>query len=162
MAKSWREQALAAVDAFRVDPTTLDTPDRRREAAEALTRTVAGIAGAVALQPLPIADFALLMPLQTALVLKLARIYQVPLSWRQGQAIAGVTVTGLLAKRLVGAVAKLVPVAGTLVSVPVAYGVTWAMGQAAAAHFAAGGSGATVAQAIRRHLQTAPRPADQH
>ena len=152
MAKSWRDQAMTAIEAFRVDPVQLSTPTSRREAAESLIKTVAGIAGAVALQPLPIADFFLLIPLQTALVLKIAQVYQVPMSWKQGQAVAGVTLTGLVARRLVGSLTKLTPVAGTLISVPVAYGVTWAMGQAALAHFAGGGTAETAAKAIKRQL----------
>lgn len=152
MAKSWRDQAMMAIDMFRVDPVQLQSPTSRREAAETLIKTVAGIAGAVALQPLPIADFFLLIPLQTALVLKIGQIYQVPMSWKQGQAVAGVTITGLIARRLVGSLMKLIPVAGTLVSVPIAYGVTWAMGQAALAHFASGGTAENAARAIRQQL----------
>jgi uncharacterized protein (DUF697 family) len=154
MAKSWRDQAMAAVEAFRVDPVKLATPTSRRDAAESLIKTVSGIAGAVALQPLPLADFFLLTPLQAALVLKIAQIYQVPLSMKQAQAIGGVTLTGLVARRLVGSLTKLLPVAGTLVSVPVAYGVTWAMGQAALAHFAAGGTAEGAAEAIRKELKS--------
>jgi hypothetical protein len=57
-------------------------------------------------------------------------------------------------RRLVGSLTKLLPVAGTLVSVPVAYGVTWAIGQAALAHFAAGGTAEGAAEAIRQQLKS--------
>lgn len=139
MAKTWKEHAEEALRAFRVDPVALGTPEQRREAAESLTRTVAGVAGAIALQPLPIADIALMLPIQTALVLKIAQIYQVPLDYRRTQAIVGVALTGMLARRLAGAAAKLLPGVGTLASVPIAYGATMAMGKGAMLHFARGG-----------------------
>lgn len=152
MAKSWREHAEEAIQAFQVDPKQLDSDAKRREAAESLSRTVAGIAGAVALQPLPIADIALLLPIQTALILKIAQIYQVPLDWRRTQAITAVAITGMLAKRFVGALAKLAPGIGTVASVPIAYYATLSMGKAAAIHFASGGGAdyRALKQALRK------------
>jgi uncharacterized protein len=111
----------------------------QRSLANTVTRLIAGVCAGVAVIPLPIADIALITPLQISLVSTVAYISgrKVSLAAAGEFLVAmGANVgVGFAMRELARALVKLIPVAGSAVSSVVAYATTVGLGTAAAAYF---------------------------
>ncbi len=94
----------------------------------------AAICAGVAVQPIPFADIFLLTPIQAYMGVRLSAVMGQPLSEHESteiiKEIAGVVGLGLLAQQLVlGAYKTFVPFLGGLTTIPLVYGLTYAIGR---------------------------------
>lgn len=92
------------------------------------------VCGAVAVQPIPFADIFILTPLQAFMGTRIAAIRGLRLSERETtdvvKEIMGVVGMGLVAQQLGIAAAKILfPIFGGIATVPVVFGLTFAMGK---------------------------------
>jgi len=90
----------------------------------------AGSATAVGLAPLPGSDFVPLTGIQVGLLVRLAALYEKPLSKERARELTIATITGNIGKTLFRQVIKLVPGAGAVAGGSIAGGMTLALGYA--------------------------------
>ncbi|HWG84133.1 MAG TPA: DUF697 domain-containing protein [Deinococcales bacterium] len=122
---------------FRVDPEKSE-----QENAEEVTRSAALVCAAVAAEPIPFADIAVILPLQVKLVLHVGRIYGFDISTARARKIVlevgGAVAYGWVARQAVRGLAKVaLPGLGGLLTAPLAYGSTFALGRIAERYFRA-------------------------
>lgn len=90
------------------------------------------LAAAVGATPIPFADAALLVPIQTGMMASIAQVYRVPMDSSLAVSLAATTLATNAGRTLVGSLLKFVPGAGTVagssISAAVASGFTLAMG----------------------------------
>lgn len=116
------------------------TPEERDQAVSQVIRVCSVGAAAAAVQPVPMVDLALLTPIQIAMVRSIGNIYGYTLDWKTALGILGTFGLSIAAQNLVLASMKLVPVAGSVAAVPVAYVLTSAIGEASKRYFESGRS----------------------
>ena len=126
-------------------------PAYRGRLAQSVINRAASTAGAIALTPLPFADFLPLVVVQSAMVMSIARIYAYRLTLARARELVATFGIGLLARSLFYELTKFGGPPGWLVGAAVAGGTTVAMGRAAAAWFGHGEkmSGETLRQISR-------------
>lgn len=90
----------------------------------------AGSATAVGAAPIPGSDFVPLTGIQVGLMVKLAALYERPLSKAKAKELIVATITGNIGKTLFRQVVKLVPGAGSVAGGSIAGGMTLALGYA--------------------------------
>ncbi|HEX6820045.1 MAG TPA: GTP-binding protein [Ktedonobacterales bacterium] len=113
-------------------------PAFRREAAQKLVRTATLVSLAAGLEPIPLVDIPILLGNQIRLVLRIAAVYDEPLSAKYARELV-LTIAGGLAMRYIAEeAAKAVPIAGDLVSGAIAAAGTWTLGQVAIEYFEGG------------------------
>jgi uncharacterized protein (DUF697 family) len=105
------------------------------EAATHLIRTCSIASATAAMRPFPAIDLVRVTPIQVGMVRSIARIYGYPLVLRDAWALLGAIRMSVVVQDLVIAAAKLVPVAGVPAAISAAYGLTYAIGEVAKAHF---------------------------
>ncbi|MGJ9457754.1 GTPase [Oceanobacillus sp. CF4.6] len=89
-----------------------------------------GSATAVGAVPIPGSDFVPLTGIQVGLMVKLAALYEKPLSKERARELAIATITGNIGKTLFRQVIKFIPGAGSVVGGSIAGGMTMALGYA--------------------------------
>lgn len=115
-----------------------ELPVFRRQAAQKLVRTSALVSLAAGLEPIPLVDIPILLGTQIRLVLRIAALYNEPLTAKHARELV-VTIAGGLAMRFVAEeAAKAVPFGGDLVSGAIAAAATWTIGQVAIEYFESG------------------------
>jgi uncharacterized protein (DUF697 family) len=92
------------------------------------------VCAAIAIQPIPFADFFILTPLQAYMGVRISAIRRVPLSEKQAsdliKEIMGVVGMGMLAQQIGIGLAKIFfPIFGGIATVPVVFGLTFAIGR---------------------------------
>ena len=106
---------------------------RKARQARAFIATAAACAAATAATPIPFSDAAVLVPLQLAMMARLAQLYQVPVDRAALMAIASTTLATQAGRASVTGLLKLIPGAGTVVGGAIGAGVassfTYAMGE---------------------------------
>ena len=132
-------------------------PAYRRQLGRRLVRGAAVLNAIIAAEPIPGLDIPLLLASQVRLVLRIAALYGETLSVRHAQELLTTMAGGVALRYLGGALAKIVPGPGWLVSAAVNGLGTWAMGQAAIAYFASG-KRLTPQQLRQRYRQLMRRP----
>jgi uncharacterized protein (DUF697 family) len=131
-----------------VAPPPLPGPSGLEARAKQIVDRYAAVAAAASLFPVPVIDAAAISAVQMTMVRALAAHYQVPFQRERGKALMTAILGGILpvasGPGVVRFMLGLVPGAGTLVALAtvtaLAGGVTYAVGQAFASHFAAGGT----------------------
>jgi GTP-binding protein Era len=113
-------------------------PAYRGRLAQAVITRASSTAGAIALTPLPFADFLPLVVVQSAMVMSIARIYTYKITLARARELVATFGIGLLARSLFYELTKLGGPPGWLVGAAVAGGTTVAMGRAAIAWFERG------------------------
>lgn len=113
-------------------------PDFRQQVSRRVVRSAAVLNSIIAMQPVPGLDIPLLLASQVRLVLRIAAIYGEVLSARHAGELLTTMAGGVGVRYLAGAVAKLVPGLGSIISGVVNGIGTWAIGRAAIAYFAGG------------------------
>jgi uncharacterized protein (DUF697 family) len=103
-----------------------------------LIQTGCAAAMLATLQPLPVVDVALIMPIQVGMVQGIGRVRGYRLDKKSVWEILNNVRTGLVTQHATLAAAKLVPAAGTLVAACVAHGLTYAVGVLADSYFQTG------------------------
>ena len=126
-------------------------PAYRGKLAQAVITRAASTAGAIALTPLPFADFLPLVVVQSAMVMSIARIYTYKITLARARELVATFGIGLLARSLFYELTKFGGPPGWLVGAAVAGGTTVAMGRAATVWFERGEkiSGATLRRLSR-------------
>jgi uncharacterized protein (DUF697 family) len=127
------------------DPKTLtiDVPDgtKEREEVESLVRARAALCAAVALEPVPLLDLAIVLPLHLQMVVQIGKIYGFDLSTTRAKEIVlelGSAVALTYATRTATrSVLKLVPILGPVLNAPIVFTGTYALGMLAQTYFRA-------------------------
>jgi uncharacterized protein (DUF697 family) len=107
---------------------------RKRNAARAAIKWFAGTAAGIGATPVPFADAALLVPIQLAMMARIAIIYDVKYDRALAGSLAGTAATTATGRSVVGGLLKFLPGVGTavggVIEASVASALTWAMGEA--------------------------------
>ena len=120
---------MALRDAFLArQQASMDLKDAR---ARALIYSKAVVAAAVAAIPIPVADVAVILPLQLAMVTAIGALYGVDVSWRRAVELLTTLGAGIGLREAARQLVKLVPGWGSAVSAGIAFGGTAALGELA-------------------------------
>lgn len=110
-----------------------------QDMARDITNRYSKIAGGVGGAPTPVADIAVITPIQLMLVGVIGTLSCRELEWSTVEeyltAMGGTTVAGLAAREAARSLTNFVPAAGPIVSSTVAAGTTWAVGRSAEEYF---------------------------
>jgi len=113
-------------------------PAFRRQAASKLVRTATLISLAAGLEPIPLIDIPILVGTQIRLVLRIAALYNEPMTAKHVRELVATIVGGLTMRYIAEEAAKIVPFGGDLVSGAIAAAGTWTIGQVAIEYFEGG------------------------
>lgn len=137
----------------------------REKVAGTLVKATSGVAAAVAVTPIPVADVFPLLGLQCSMIVALGIIGGKKMDMaaaREFLASMGVAVgMGLVARETFRQMAKFVPGFGSVVGAGIAYTTTWSLGRAATAYYITGASEAEARTILRREQETEPPEADE-
>lgn len=111
------------------------TAEEREQAVRDVVQVCSVAAGAVTFQPIPLLDAALITPIQIAMVQAIGRVHGYQLDRKSVIEILSTFGASLIAQNAVIAAAKLVPILGWLVSISVAYALTYAIGEVSDHYF---------------------------
>lgn len=104
--------------------------DSKASQARRIVHRAAASAAAIAATPIPLADAPLLVGVQATMMARIAKVYDVRLSTANAaKALAGVAAT-TVGRSLVGALAKMIPGAGSVINASVAGAITSGLGYA--------------------------------
>jgi uncharacterized protein (DUF697 family) len=92
-------------------------------------------AAAVTVQPIPLLDTALISPIQIAMVQAIARVHGYKLDKKSIIEILGTFGASLVAQNVIMAAAKFIPFAGWVITVSMAYALTYAIGEVSDHYF---------------------------
>lgn len=110
-----------------------------REEKDAAIRDVIQVcsiaAAAVTIQPIPLLDTALISPIQIAMVQAIGRVHGHRLDKKSIMEILGTFGASIVAQNVIMAAAKLIPFAGALITISMAYALTWAIGEVSDHYF---------------------------
>lgn len=125
------------MDNFNLD---VDPALSREENTEEVIKSAALLSGAIAVEPLPFADMLLITPLQVKMVLHIGKIYGFDITPERAKEIVaelGATVAyGMAARQVMRGVAKMIfPMIGGVLTAPMVYGWTFALGRMAQTYF---------------------------
>lgn len=112
--------------------------EERAEAIRRLVELCAGASAAVAAQPVPLVDAALIIPIQVGMVQGIGRIHGHRLDRQSIVEILSTFGASLVSQSVMMSAAKFVPVLGWLASASMAYALTWAVGEVSAHYFKSG------------------------
>lgn len=132
--------ALSGADAYE-PPTFAQIDEDPVEKARGVVRSFSLWCAGIVLIPVPFSDLVLLIPVQTAMILKISRIFNVQdpperiLAYIA--ATSGVSVFGQVTMLII---ANLFPIIGKLVSAPFVYGWTYGLGEVAIRYFESQGT----------------------
>jgi len=102
------------------------------------THVVAISAAAVAIAPIPVADVAVLIPMQAGLVSRIGKIFGYEITIERAKELLVVAGGGILLRYAYQVLVKFVPVVGSFIGPVIAYGGTVAIGETAIAYFKSG------------------------
>jgi uncharacterized protein (DUF697 family) len=116
-----------------------DASDKERnEAVRKITKMSSIAAGAVAIQPIPLVDVALITPIQILQVQAIGHIRGYKLDKKAVLEILSTFGASIVAQNVLMAAAKFVPFLGWIVAPSMAYALTWAIGEVADYYFSHG------------------------
>jgi uncharacterized protein (DUF697 family) len=111
------------------------TDEEKQKAVRELVQVCAVAAGAVTIQPIPFVDTALIAPIQIGLVQGIGKIHGFKLDKRSILEMLSTFGASLVAQNVIMAAAKFVPFLGWLVTMSMAYAMTWAIGEVSEHYF---------------------------
>ena len=111
------------------------TEEERNESIRNVIQVCSVAAGAVAIQPFPFVDVALITPIQIAMVQAIGRIHGHKLDRKSVVEILASFGASIVAQNVMLAAVKFVPFFGWIVGVSMAYALTWAIGEVADHYF---------------------------
>ena len=114
-------------------------PAFRKLAGRRVIRQSVSAAAVLGLEPVPILAVPLLVAVQIRMLLRLGTIYGEPVNARRARDLLTAIAGGVAIRYAAQEIAKLLPVAGWLVSAVVAASGTWALGRVAILYFESGG-----------------------
>jgi len=112
--------------------------DEKDQAVAEVKKVGSAAAAAVAIQPFPLIDVALVSPIQILMVQGIARVRGFKLDKRSALEILSTLGASILVQNAILAAAKFVPFAGWLVSISMAYALTYALAEVADYYFRTG------------------------
>lgn len=115
-----------------------ELPRYRRQAAQKLVRSASLIALVAGLEPIPLVDIPILLGNQVRMVMRVAALYNEPLSGRPTRELIATIAGGLAFRYIAEEAAKAVPFGGDLVAGAIAAAGTWSLGQVALEYFEGG------------------------
>jgi uncharacterized protein (DUF697 family) len=110
----------------------------KAEAVRDVIQVCSVASAAVAWQPIPLVDTVLISPIQIAMVQAIGRIHGHKLDRKSVIEILGTFGASLLAQNVIMAAAKLIPFAGWIVGMSMAYALTYAVGEVSDHYFSHG------------------------
>ena len=111
------------------------SPEERAEAIRDVINVCSVAAGAVTFQPIPFLDTVLISPIQIGMVQAIGRVYGHKLDQKAIIEMLSTFGASLLAQNAIIAAAKFIPFAGWVVSISMAYALTYAIGEVADHYF---------------------------
>ena len=111
------------------------SPEERNNAVRDVIQVCSVASAAVAWQPIPLLDMVLISPIQIAMVQAIGRIHGYKLDQKSVVEILGTFGASLLAQNVIMAAAKLIPFAGWVVGMSMAYALTYAVGEVSDHYF---------------------------
>jgi len=132
-------------------------PAYRHQVSDRVVRSAAILNALIAATPVPVLDIPLLLASQVRLVLRIAAIHGESMSVGHARELLTAMAGGVGVRYLAGALAKLVPGLGWVVSAVVNGLGTWAIGRVAVAYFS-GGKQLTPAQLRERYARLRRHP----
>jgi small GTP-binding protein len=115
-----------------------ELPRYRRQAAQKLVRSASLIALVAGLEPIPLVDIPILLGNQVRMVMRIAALYNEPLSGRPTRELIATIAGGLAFRYIAEEAAKAVPFGGDLVAGAIAAAGTWSLGEVALEYFDSG------------------------
>ena len=114
------------------------TSEEKTQHVRELVQVCSIAAGAVAVQPIPLLDIALLAPIQIAMVQGIGRIHGHDLDRKSVLEILSTFGASLVTQSVIMAAAKLVPFFGWAAALSMAYALTYAVGEVSDHYFRTG------------------------
>jgi len=109
--------------------------DEKNAAIKDVIQVCSIAASAVTIQPIPLLDTALISPIQIAMVQAIGRVHGYKLDKKSILEILGTFGASLVAQNVIMAAAKLIPFAGALITISMAYALTWSIGEVSDHYF---------------------------
>ena len=113
-------------------------PQYRRNAANKVVRSATWLSLVAGLEPIPLVDIPILLGNQVRMVMRIAALYNEPISGKPTRELFATVAGGLVFRYLAEEAAKVVPFGGDLVSGAIAAAGTWSLGQVAIEYFEGG------------------------
>jgi small GTP-binding protein len=115
-----------------------ELPRYRRQAAQKLVRSASMVALVAGLEPIPLIDIPILLGNQVRMVMRIAALYNEPLSGGPTRELIATVAGGLVFRYIAEEAAKAVPFGGDLLAGAIAAAGTWSLGQVAVEYFDGG------------------------
>ena len=133
--------------------------DEEKRAAVRDVMTVASVASAaLAVQPIPLVDLAILAPIHVGMVRAIGAIHGYRLDAKAVLEMLSSLGASLLARAAVLGAVRLVPFVGWAIAIPMAYATTWSIGEVAVHYFRTGrGVGPEHMRALFEHCYEAKK-----
>jgi len=112
--------------------------EEKTKAVRDVTTVCSVAAAAVAIQPVPFLDMALLAPIHVAMVQAIGQVHGCSLDRKSVLEILGTFGASIVARSVVLSAVKLIPIFGWAASASMAYAMTYAIGEVSHAYFASG------------------------
>lgn len=107
----------------------------RARAVKELVQVCSVAAGAMAVQPIPFLDTALIAPIQIGMVQGIGKIHGYKLDAKSVIEVIGTFGASVVAQNVIMAAAKFIPFVGWVVTISMAYALTWAIGEVSDHYF---------------------------
>ena len=117
---------------------TAASDEERAEAVRKVIQACSVAAAAVTIQPFPFVDTALITPIQIAMVQAIGRVRGHTLDGKSVLEILSTFGASLVAQNAIMAAAKFIPFLGWVVTISMAYALTWAIGEVSDFYFRSG------------------------
>lgn len=115
-----------------------ELPQYRRDAANKVVRSATWLSLVAGLEPIPLIDIPILLGNQVRMVMRIAALYNEPITGKPTRELFATVAGGLVFRYLAEEAAKVVPFGGDLVSGAIAAAGTWSLGQVAIEYFEGG------------------------
>jgi len=112
--------------------------EEKLEAVREVIQIASIAAAAVSIQPIPMLDIALIAPIQIGMVQAIGRVHGYALDKKSVVEILSSFGAGLVTQGVLLSTSKLIPIVGWLAAIPMAYALTWSVGEVAHYYFKMG------------------------
>jgi len=114
------------------------TDAEKQEAVRELVQVCSVASGALTVQPIPLLDTVLIAPIQIAMVQGIGKIHGYTLDKKSIVEMLSTFGASIVAQNVIMAAAKFIPFFGWVVTISMAYALTWAIGEVSNRYFASG------------------------
>jgi uncharacterized protein (DUF697 family) len=114
------------------------TEEEKQTAIRELVQVCSVAAGAMTVQPFPFVDTVLIAPIQIAMVQGIGKIHGYKLDKKSILEMLSTFGASIVAQNVIMAAVKFIPFFGWVVTISMAYALTWAIGEVSNRYFASG------------------------